>query len=145
MSIDETTHLTKGKPPRRLMKVRSAAILIQALLAAFVPLVLAASAGQRSPGGLEALTVPDSVLPSACRLEPPVLQTPSDPTPAVRVTTSSSLYPTNPWIGRERRMVANIARMVDGGSAQPDPTTLDPRQAAQFELRWADGVTEAYR
>jgi len=42
-------------------------------------------------------------------------------------------------------MVANIARTVDGGSAQPDPTTLDPRQAAQFELRWADGVTEAYR
>jgi hypothetical protein len=126
------------------MNVRSAALLMQVLLPAFVPLVRAAPAGQQPSSGLEALTVPERLLPPGCRLEPPVAVQ-AEATAAVQVATSSSIYPTNPWIGRERRMVANIARMVDRGSAQPDPPPLNPRQAAQFELRWADGITEAYR
>jgi hypothetical protein len=41
--------------------------------------------------------------------------------------------------------MATIRRAVDGTPMQPDGPALDRRQAVRYQLRWADGVAEAYR
>ena len=132
---------------RRGMNIRSAVTLTGVLLLASC-LALAPAAGQRTTSGLEALTVPERRLPTGCRLQPSVPPQPAAPDTGrgTRLVMIRSPFPTNPWIGREREIVARIARLVDdAASPQPDGPPLDRRQAAAFELRWADGIAEAYR
>jgi hypothetical protein len=85
----------------------------------------------QSARGLAALTVPDDRLPPNCRLKP------VEPKPP-------NLEP-NPLISRERRVAAEIRRLIDGAPPEPDGPPLMPRSSARWELSWAEDVVEAYR
>jgi hypothetical protein len=130
------------------MKVRPARIITSGLVGWFLVLPSAVAVAQGPIIGLETLTVPDGRLPAGCRLKPlaaPVAPDASQRSPIVVTGSSGPDLPTNPWTGRERQMMATIRRAVDGTPMQPDGPALDRRQAAQYQLRWADGVAEAYR
>ena len=111
------------------------------VLGLFANLVCAAAA--QPARDLAALTVPEDRLPASCRLKP------VEPKPPMRaqgsvVIISGDSGP-NPWIGRDRKTVADVRRMVDGAPPELDGPPLMPREAAAFALRWADNVVEAYR
>jgi hypothetical protein len=131
------------------MKVRPAGTSIWVFLAGFLAFPLALAAAQRPSDRLETLTVPQDRLPTGCRLKPvappPVLSNSSQGSRVVVTGSSGPSFPTNPYIGRERQAMAAIRRMVDGTPVQPDGPAFDRRQAAEYQLRWAEGVAEAYR
>jgi hypothetical protein len=74
---------------------------------------------------LSALTVPEKILPSGCRLRPDV--------------------PANPWIGGDRRQIVELRKQIEGllpVSDAPPPTAAE---AAAMEQRWTANVIEGYR
>jgi hypothetical protein len=54
-----------------------------------------------------------------------------------------SPFPTNPWVGADRKLVAEVRRAVDGTPRVPNGPP--PADAAVFHLKLADNVLEAYR
>ena len=87
------------------------------------------------------LTVPAERLPIACTLSP----APSVQLDGGRVRSGLRAgFPTNPWIGTDRRLVASIRELVDGPAAVPDGPPLDAKQLSRYLGQLADGVEEAY-
>jgi hypothetical protein len=115
-------------------------------MAALLVAVLATGVGagaNQSARGLAALTVPDDRLPPGCRLK---TVEPRPPTGAQRgVMVISGNSEPNPLISRERRVAAEIRRLIDGAPPEPDGPPLMPRSSARWELSWAEDVVEAYR
>jgi hypothetical protein len=99
------------------------------------------SAAQPAPRGLDALTVPPDRLPGGCQLEPP----PEGGRVGSSVTIVPAMLAVNPWIGDDRRIVASISSRLHARPRVPDGQPLDPRGASRYELKWADGVRDAYR
>jgi hypothetical protein len=87
------------------------------------------------------LTLPAERLPAGCALSP---------APSVRLDggrVRSGLwagFPTNPWIGTDRRLMASIREIVDGPVAVPDGPPPDAKELSRYLLLLADGVEEAY-
>ena len=113
-------------------------------------LVLSASAivgSLQSIPSLTQLTAPVSSLPPGCALRPPA---PGSRVAVrgeiVRVNGASwSPLPTNPWVGTDREIVAAVRKTIDATPRMvPDGPPLDTSAAAEFELKWADNVLEAY-
>ena len=116
-------------------------------LAAFL-MVGAVVAGEAQSGPtLNALTVPGEALPSNCALKQPA----SRPIPSSRAegtvirSEEWSPFPTNPWSGTDRKLVAEVRKAIDGTPRLPDGPPLEPADAAAFLLKLADNVVEAYR
>ena len=102
----------------------SLALCLIAMLAAPVAVGLA-----QTDVTLAALTVPEAKLPAGCRLQPP---TP----PPTRVARGDTVfvsgnpapffpYPTNPWVGVDRRLVVEARKRIDpfGVPDGPPPTS----------------------
>jgi hypothetical protein len=87
------------------------------------------------------LTVPAQRLPPGCRLS-----TPPDPIPGDgRVEgVSWSGFPTNPWMGTERRLVGSIRQRIE--APLPILDAAGPSRAAQSRtlLVLAEGLAEGY-
>jgi hypothetical protein len=105
---------------------------------------ITAGASQPTPPrvvSMQVLTVPAERLPAACTLSP---------APSIRVddsTVRSGLwaeFPTNPWIGTDRRLIVSIRQMIDGPYSVPDGPPLDPKPTTRYLSQLADGVEEAY-
>ena len=96
---------------------------------------------------LKALTVPGETLPRGCALKKPAPR----PAPGARGegTIIRSMewfpYPTNPWSGTDRRLVAEVRQVIDGTPRLPDGPPLEPAAARAFLSKLADNVVEAYR
>ena len=87
------------------------------------------------------LTVPAERLPEGCVLSPaPSVQLDSG---RVRFGLWAG-FPTNPWIGTDRRLVASIREHIEGPVAVPDGPPLDAKELARYLGQLADGVEEAY-
>jgi hypothetical protein len=116
-------------------------------LAAFL-LVGTVVAGEAQSGPtLNALTVPGEALASDCALKQPAPR----PVPSSRAegtlirSVERSPFPTNPWSGTDRKLVAEVRKAIDGTPRLPDGPPLEPADAAAFLLKLADNVVEAYR
>ena len=106
---------------------------------------------QRPPRSeLDLLTITANRLPSGCRLNP----ADPPPTPAAQnnvvvgstpVFQGAADFGANPWKGSDRETVARVRLTVDGTPELPDGPPLDRRQLAQFQLRLAEHVAEAYK
>src|SRR5712691_1805294 len=85
------------------------------------------------------LTLPEERLPVGCALSP---------APSVHLDGSRvrfglwAGFPTNPWIGTDRRLMASIRELVDGPAAAPDGPPLDARELSRYLGQLADGVEE---
>jgi hypothetical protein len=100
------------------------------------------SAG-RPPITLPELTVPQERLPAGCNI------TPSDTVRLDGNRVESGLWTglpidKNPWMGTDRHVIATIRARMDGPPLTPDGPPLTGRLLAQYRLRLADGVEEAY-
>jgi hypothetical protein len=111
-------------------------------------LVGAVVAGETQPGpSLNALTLPGEALSSDCALKQPAPR----PGPSARaegaITRSMEWFPfpTNPWSGTDRKLVAEVRMAIDGTPRLPDGPPLEPAAATAFLLKLADNVVEAYR
>jgi len=112
------------------------------LLVGLLALGVEPGATQSSPG-LAALTVPDDRLPPSCRLNPVEPMAPIGARRGAMVIARNS--EPNPLISRERRVVEETRRLVDGAPPEPDGPPLTPRGAARWASRWAEDVVAAYR
>jgi hypothetical protein len=94
---------------------------------------------------LRALTVPSAALPSGCAITPPPDPLQATPRGGTIVIHSTSLFPTNPWIGADRGIVAAIRAAVDGVRTRPLPD-VPPEvvRDAAAERRWVENIREAY-
>ena len=88
---------------------------------------------------LAALTVPVAGLPAGCALKAPV-----PPTDARIVLVPAWAPPTNPWVGVDRAVAAEIRRRIDAMPSHPDQIPLSATEARAWQLKWADNVVEAY-
>ena len=103
---------------------------------------------QGEPLPLERLIVRGDRLPAGCGLA-----TPPQPGPVIkgnaRVFTGAALpgrsLSENPWIGTDATTLVAIWEAMDRAPRNPDPIPLDPRQAARYRFRLADGVERGYR
>lgn len=90
---------------------------------------------------MQDLTLPAERLPVGCALSP----APSVHLDGGRVRFGLwAGFPTNPWIGTDRRLMASIRELVDGPAAVPDGPPLDARELSRYLGQLADGVVEAY-
>src|SRR5882672_3247699 len=100
--------------------------MIKALILA-MSLAIGAGAPQTAPlrvVTMRDLTLPAERLPVGCALSP---------APSVRLDGSrvrSGLwaeFPTNPWIGTDRRLMSSIRELIEGPAAVPDGPPLDAK------------------
>ena len=96
---------------------------------------------------LSALTVPSEALPGGCALQQPAPRPESGSSPEGTLVRSEEWpsFPTNPWLGSDRKLVAEVRKAIDGTPRLPDGPPLGSRDAAAFLLKLADNVVEAYR
>ncbi len=116
----------------------------------FVALLLVSEvvAGRPQSGPtLNALTVPSEALPSGCALQQPGPRPESGSSAEGTVVRSEEWpsFPTNPWLGTDRKLVAEVRKAIDPTPRLPDGPPLGSRDAAAFLLKLADNVVEAYR
>jgi len=110
-----------------------------------------AAASTQSALSLSALTVPAASLPGGCALTPP-------PAPALAQVSGGGAnsiqlsprfgFPTNPWSGTDRKIVAMVHRAIDGPEPVRPLPDLPPTAsggAAASERKWAENILEAYR
>jgi hypothetical protein len=88
------------------------------------------------------LTVPSSRLPAGCTL----VAAPSERLDGNRMR--SGLWTglnirTNPWIGTDAPVLADLRERVDPPE-QPDGPPLSPKEATRYHLRLADGIDRGY-
>jgi hypothetical protein len=117
--------------------------MVRALvLAMSVAITVGASqAAQPRVVTLRDLTLPAERLPGGCALSP----APSVHLDGSRVRSGLwAEFPTNPWIGTDRRLMASIREMVDGPVAVPDGPPLGAKELSRYLVQLADGVEEAY-
>ncbi len=120
----------------------SLALCFIAMLAAPVATALA-----QTDVTLSALTVPDAKLPAGCRLQPPA-------PPPTRVARGDTVFvsgnpapffpfPTNPWVGVDRRLVVEARKRIDpfGVPDGPPPTSAE---RTRMERAWVASVREGY-
>lgn len=87
------------------------------------------------------LRVPAERLPAGCALSP----APTIPLDGNRVRSGLwAEFPSNPWTGTDRRLIASIRQLIDGPAAVPDGPPLDAKQLSRYLGQLADGVEEAY-
>ena len=108
-----------------------------------VALTLAVAAHGQSEIQLNALTVPEDRLGSECRLSP------SSTVPIEGNRVRAGLWAglpisSNPWQGDERATVAAIRERLEVTPAPPDGPPMSRPELAQFRLKLADDVEEAY-
>ena len=121
-------------------------VTVAAMLGAFI----AHGFAQTSPA-LSSLTVPESALPSHCRLQPyvsptaPVWRDGTTTVAANRWTTGR--FPSNPWLGTDRDLVIELRRHIDLTQSRPLPDALPPSASdrAALDARWAEEIVEGYR
>jgi len=94
------------------------------------------------PVALQDLTIPNDRLPAWCALAP--ADAARQPGGRIHRGLWAGLpITTNPWTGRDRRVIASIRERVD-----PPPTVTDApltrAEASRYFLRLADGVEEGY-
>jgi hypothetical protein len=92
----------------------------------------AASASAQKELSLASLTVPEKNLPNGCRLRPHSPQ-------------SSFPFPNNPWVGRDRKLLVELRRNIDGPLRLPDAPPLSAKEVSTFERQWVADVVEGYR
>jgi hypothetical protein len=117
---------------------------------AFVAFLLTGGLVAGSGQTLSRLTVPAAELPNGCALNPSAPK--SAPTASAGVTVTHGAapqrfsFPTNPWAGVDRKLVAAVHMEIDATLEPPlpdrPPTTA--RESAASELKWADDILEAY-
>jgi|RhiMetdeSRZDD1v2_1073273.scaffolds.fasta_scaffold501089_2 hypothetical protein len=97
----------------------------------------------QGPFSLADLTVPSEQLPSGCTLSPsPTLRSGDN---QVRTGLWTGLpISSNPWTGSDRAIVVAIHERVIDPPPIADGPPPTKRELAQFRLRLADGVEEAY-
>ena len=92
---------------------------------------------------MNALTVRAAARPADCALQQPTST--SNSTVSAFSERIWSLFPTNPWSGTDRRIVAQVSKAIDATPrVAPDGPPPDARAAAEFDLKWADNTLEAY-
>jgi hypothetical protein len=91
------------------------------------------------PVAIEELTVPADRLSSGCALA----TEPSRDRNGVR-TAQWPDFPTNPWIGTDRRLMAEIRERVDPPAALPDGPPLDAKELSRYRAQFADGLAQGY-
>jgi hypothetical protein len=107
---------------------------------------LVATAGMsQTASPLDALTVPTANLPDGCRLrsfdQPTGTETDgSAPARSARI----GRFPTNPWLGTDRRFVIDVRTMIDGVPRWPDAPPPDAAQLRALEGQWVRHVLDAY-
>src|SRR5262249_41271614 len=90
---------------------------------------------------MQELTVPSERLPSNCALSP----APSVQLDGGRIRGGLwAEFPTNPWIGADRRLMASIRQRIDGPAGLPDGPPLDAKALSRYLGQLADGVEEGY-
>jgi hypothetical protein len=91
------------------------------------------------------LTMPAAALPAGCELKPDVRAQPSSAPDSIVVGGTSSVptVPSNPWIGTDRRTLAEIRQRMGDFPIHPDAAPTR-HAAARFFLSLADGVEEGY-
>lgn len=101
---------------------------------------------EQSRQTLSSLTVPAGALPIGCALEQPAPKPAQAPRSGVIVLGGMMQrgFPSNPWTGTDRKLLAAVRKAIDGAPRMPDGPPLEAREAAAFELRLADNVLEAY-
>lgn len=98
-------------------------------------------AADRRPVAIEELTVPVDHLPPGCALTP----APSISIDGNRVRFGLwAGFPANPWIGTDRRLMAEIRDRVDPPAALPDGPPLDARELSRYRAQLADGLEQGY-
>ena len=114
-----------------------------------VLLVLAgASTSAQSDVPLASLTVPESRLPTGCRLRPPHPSPTSelpDGTVIVRSTAGFiiSPFPSNPWSGSDPALLVHARRRIDSLQL-PDAPPLSLAETEALERQWVRDVVEGY-
>ena len=112
----------------------------QAMFRAFV-LAVGLATGVQDAARISDLTVPAERLPSGCVLSP----TPTAHIDGNRIRSGLSAgSPSNPWIGTDAVRIASIAQLFFDPPRMPDGPPLDKKEIALFNLRYADGIDQAY-
>jgi hypothetical protein len=125
---------------------RSARVLLALTVVNTVLIVQLTSAAharrQQSPKSiaLQDLTVPADRLTEDCQLKTTTVNSGRG-----RIVSEADPFPTNPWSGQDTRLVAMVRGFVDGVPEVPDGPPLDRRQAAQYQLKYAESVRQAYQ
>lgn len=102
---------------------------------------LATTAGGQAAIALRELTVAPERLPPGCGLTS---------SPSMRISDNQWLtglwagFPSNPWLGVDRAILASIAEQLVASPPVPDGPPLSKPELALFRLRLADGVEEGY-
>jgi hypothetical protein len=124
------------------MNVKTLRFRIAMLLAGLLAASFGAAATQPARD-LSILTVPEDRLPTSCRLKPAV------PRPLIAaqrgVVVMAAGSEPNPLISRDRRVAADIRRLIDGAPPEPDGPPLMPRNATAWASSWVQDVVQAYR
>jgi hypothetical protein len=111
--------------------------------------ILTAPGHAQTKFALATLNVPDSNLPDDCRLRPvvPPTQTVGRGGTVTVVGMWGSYYPfpSNPWLGSERRLLIELRKGIDGGPPVPDGPPLSNSEMKGWESRWVEHVVEGYR
>ena len=105
-----------------------------ALVGVLLAARFASGSAQAGPP-LASLTIPETNLPAGCRLRSPSENVPPMVDP----------FPTNPWIGADRRLVIAVREDVDGMLRLPDAPPPTRAEQARLKERWVADVVEAYR
>jgi hypothetical protein len=117
--------------------------MVKALILA-VSAAITANAPQTAPPRvvtMRDLTLSPERLPVGCALSP----APSVHLDGNRVRSGLwADFPTNPWTGTDRRLMASVREIVDGPVAVPDGPPLGAKELSRYLGQLADGVEEAY-
>lgn len=89
-----------------------------------------------SPRPMKDLTVPGGRLPAGCAL--------SSADSRARGGWAGLGIPTNPWTGKDRRIIASIRARMDGPALVPDGPPLSARELSRYYMEHASGVEEGY-
>jgi hypothetical protein len=115
------------------------------LLVICVELVISAHS-QQTLNSLSVLTASAAALPKGCALEPPAPITspvPSGGATVIDVVTGAG-FPSNPWSGKDLKLVAAVRKAIDGAPTPEGPVSAELETRA-LELTLAANVLEAYR
>jgi hypothetical protein len=117
--------------------------MIKVFILAVMAVTIAGASESAPPRiiSMQELTVPSERLPVGCRLSP----APTAHLDGGRVRAGLwAEFPTNPWLGADRRLLASIRQQVDGPAAVPDGPPLDPKALSRYLGQLADDVEEGY-
>jgi hypothetical protein len=121
-------------------------LLLGLLLLVVLPAWIAGSSPQAGPT-MAALTVPEGNLPNGCRLRADVpAATPAvQPGQTIVLSSPGSSYPfpSNPWMGADRRLAVQLRQRTDGALRIPHGPP-SAAEVAALEQRWVADIVEGY-